>query len=62
MKITERISELLGGLDFPTKVIKGANSVKNEGRVTSFNLAYNLIMLHICYKFRKKYFNRFQSY
>ena len=34
MKITQKISELLSGHDFPTKISKRHNSVKSAGGVT----------------------------
>ena len=34
MKISRKVSELLSGHDFPTKIFKDDSSVKNVGRVT----------------------------
>ena len=42
MKISQRVSELLNGHNFPTKIFKGTNSVKKAGGV---------MVLYLCISF-----------
>ena len=55
-KISQRVSELLGGHDIYKKFSKGHNSLKNVDGVMDLLFlfsAYNLVMLHICGKFHE---------
>ena len=38
MKISQKVSELLNGHNFPIKILKGHNSIKTVGGVTFPNL------------------------